>query len=335
MRQRTVKTRWTILFGMWLAVAGSLPVAMAAEVREWSVTRGTNIRASFVELKGDKVVLRNEAGELVEIPLAQLTGADQVHARKSAMARPAGPAGAARGPANVLPTVADGKWKEVYAFHESPKMDVTIGTNGFATIYLKDQGQRVGPPIPTRWGIRYSDGSPTGKTRFVEYFQDAPPPGAIKDRLELNGMAQDKTKFETEFVFEANAVEMRVEFREPASVNYKGGLKVGISIPASHNFPENTTFEETKKTCAGYTLAFDEAKGGTVELKFHSVATLTNMIESATIKGPWGPRVLTITQRRGAVSIGNYPSTPIWRGFGIRKYLASGQKVPAIRVAVE
>ena len=108
--------------------------------REWSNTAGKKIQADFVEVKGaegaEVVVLKMAGGKAYNVPLNQLSDADQVFAKEQAKTTAASPpattAGAATGAADGKPSIfkemlkgklvaLEGKRVGKYEMAEEPK----------------------------------------------------------------------------------------------------------------------------------------------------------------------------------------------------------------------
>ena len=72
----------------WLTIFAWATAASAAEMRTWTAASGGfSIEAEFVELKpGDLVRLKTKDGRLIEVPLGQLSAADQAIARPAPVA---------------------------------------------------------------------------------------------------------------------------------------------------------------------------------------------------------------------------------------------------------
>ena len=60
-----------------LVDAGLADTNELARPRQWTSISGAQILAIFVQVSGDKVELRNRAGERIQIPRAKLSAADQ------------------------------------------------------------------------------------------------------------------------------------------------------------------------------------------------------------------------------------------------------------------
>ncbi len=329
--------KWLWILGLTVSLLTTLA---SAQMREWAGARGSKLKAEFVELKFNTVVFKNEEGKLVEIPIAKLSPADQVLARQLSMNRARGalPGRASQPsatPTNVLPHFIDGKWAGWHAVYEHPKLDVLVETNGYIRIQPKDNGKPVGSAIPCSWGIGYYPApGELPKGRAVLYFDEPPAPSIIKDKYRYKGVVEDKVKFEVEIEFADNTVEFKVEMREPSGI-IAGYLAVGVRIHGTHSFPDGTPREKIIKALQGYSLRYKEPKENEVQLEYYPHITLTNSVVSGTVKGPWGPRVVTVEQKRGAVYLSNYTLTPLYAGFTFSKYLGQGPTGPGILFTVE
>jgi len=310
--------------------------ADAGELREWTGARGSKLKAEFVELKFNTVVLKSEEGKLIEIQITQLSPADQVLARKLAMERAKGITRPSVTPTNILPHFVEGKWAGCHAYFEHPNMDVVIESNAWLRIYPKAKGQRIGFGVPCQWSMfYYKPGDIHATGRNIVSYEDPAPPGPIKEKLSFRGLAEDKVKFEGYVAIEDNTVVYWVEYKEPGGIQYPGTMGVGVPIYGTHSFPDDTPRAKKIKDCQGYGLRFKEPKGDVIQYEYYPHVSLTNHIESATIKGPWGPRSVTVAQRRGGLAISNYTLTPLYVGYGISKYLGPGGKDEPIRFTVE
>ena len=72
--------RWmmiAMLAALAAATTGSADTNGLARPRQWTSVSGAQVLAIFVQLSGDKVELRNRAGERIQIPRAKLCAADQ------------------------------------------------------------------------------------------------------------------------------------------------------------------------------------------------------------------------------------------------------------------
>ena len=72
--------RWLaamVLMAWGLADASRADTNELARPRQWTAASGAQLTALFVQLADDKVVLRNRAGERIQIPRAKLSAADQ------------------------------------------------------------------------------------------------------------------------------------------------------------------------------------------------------------------------------------------------------------------
>lgn len=72
----------------------------AAEIRTWTSTTGDTMEAEYVEVQGDRVVLRTEEGRMLEIRMNQLSPQDQMYVGQQRMG---GGAAAASGDTAEIP----------------------------------------------------------------------------------------------------------------------------------------------------------------------------------------------------------------------------------------
>ncbi|HPC18846.1 MAG: redoxin family protein [Kiritimatiellae bacterium] len=86
-----------------------LPLAGAQEIRTWTSASGKTLEAALADVKGDQVVLRSPAGELIQIRLNQLSSADQIFVGSHRTGRPpvAPGAGAAAPEAPASPVLEE------------------------------------------------------------------------------------------------------------------------------------------------------------------------------------------------------------------------------------
>ena len=68
--------------------ASALPRPAAATVMDWTNAEGVTIKAGFVRLEGESVVLKLASGQQVPYPLSKLNAASQEQARKAAEGAP-------------------------------------------------------------------------------------------------------------------------------------------------------------------------------------------------------------------------------------------------------
>ena len=69
--------RWILIATLTAATTGFADTNELARPRQWTSVSGAQILAIFVQISGDKVELRNRAGERLQIPRAKLSAADQ------------------------------------------------------------------------------------------------------------------------------------------------------------------------------------------------------------------------------------------------------------------
>lgn len=74
---KTAAQWFLVLAGLALAAPGRADTNELARPRMWTSASGAQLPAVFVQLAGDNVVLRNRAGERIQIPRAKLSAADQ------------------------------------------------------------------------------------------------------------------------------------------------------------------------------------------------------------------------------------------------------------------
>lgn len=254
----------------------------------------------------------------------------------SAQTRPAGPLGIKSPPRDVLPPITMGKWTGQYAYYEHPHFDVVVGTNGFMTLYLKDKGQPVGQPITVERAIIYQrDPQELGVLRRVLSFDDPPAPGRIQGSLSFRGTAEDNVRFETRITIDKNTVALAMKYDEPKNLTYQATLHYGWRMPPTHTFPPNTNPEKIARALEGYSFEMQPAKGDLMKFSFHEPTTLTNYVEHVSIRGPWGPRRLTLRQKNGLLHVVSYHYSPLYMGYSLGKYVRPGVKDEPLQFIIE
>jgi len=83
-------------------------LVLSASARDWTNLAGKTIQADLVEVKGEVVVLRLANGKTHDVPLAQLSAADQSFARESKAAAAETPAAAESSP-SIFKDMLEGK----------------------------------------------------------------------------------------------------------------------------------------------------------------------------------------------------------------------------------
>ncbi len=127
------------IFALWLGEMCSAAPAVS-EPREWTDRQGRRITARLEEVKGRNIVL-NIDGDLVTVPLSQLSESDRAYVRGDAPAAPPAPA-AADEPEKTPEVTAEPR---VWRIHQRQVIAVLAGADerGFQLL-VNDRPMRVG-----------------------------------------------------------------------------------------------------------------------------------------------------------------------------------------------
>jgi len=327
------------------AVAQAIKEGHLAASRTWTSKSETRVVASYSHFENNQLTLVKADGESVTLPLSALADADRKEAVALALAADEMPdigSGTIQEPESEdqLATLADGKWKGLYAVYESPLYRIRILPNCQLYIDLMDNGEQVGPSFRNNFGASYRDLSKPKKKRLVrrsvlrivESTKSAIYQGMAE--IVIHGLLDDEISFTLTLSIKPNELNLSFETNDPPNVEYPTACGYSLSFPKSHNSPMGTKFPELQEALKGWSLKMVGPRIPPQTVQFWETIKSRQQVEEIEIVGPWGPRKLTVRcppVRSGGKEnfrvISVYPGRPIYNRFRLGVgYVGDGAK---------
>lgn len=268
--------------------------------RTWTSYNGQTVKARFVELGGDGVVvLRREDGVNVRLRAGLLAQADQDLARTLEAKRKAGPAAESVGAsAKVLPVYKEGPAKGLYAAFSNATYTASIHPNGTVSIQCLDAHGKAGKPI--RLAAQYGYNDPQKKRyvgRKVVSFDPVPPPSLTPASVVLEGTLDDGVRFGQGVAFKPDSVVAWGWVEDPKGLSTPTAYQYRFQFAASHEFGPQVTVPEIKKALEGCVVSIRPIDGKSVRHAYgDSIQRLTAPALLAEVEGPvFGARRVSVS----------------------------------------
>ena len=135
-------------------------LVQAAEIRQWTSTKGNKVMAELVSKTDSHLTLRRDSGKEITLKITQLCEADQDYLKQLSMADTGDDAKpsdipsdintradrprSGKGKAGRLPVLDHGKGEGYFAYAEGDHYQARVNSNATMDIYLKDKDQTSG-----------------------------------------------------------------------------------------------------------------------------------------------------------------------------------------------
>lgn len=311
------------------------------EFSTWTGKNGAQIEAQLIEVTSDRIVILEGAeGQKYSISLDDLVEADQARASSvqdedDAAEEEDSDYGFERSGPVWLPVFEQGPHAGYFAVVEHPFYRFAITGSGDYLLLLKEEsGQVVGQPVRIRGLNTYyiapdlrsrREGQSRAYHRPVAQLDGAPlRPMLNPSALRIAGRLESDVTFSQSFTFTKDSVHIEFDYADPKIIEYptkRGALRVRLE--PSHAIAPEMEQEERKVLLADCVLTLQapggKRKGTAVEYPYwKSITRLPNNIERATFKGPWGPRVWSLSFRGALARAGGvYRGNCLWQGYGL------------------
>ena len=196
--------------------------AHAAELREWTSSKGTTLKAELVSKTDSHLTLRQASGKEIALAIKQLSDADQDYLKQLVStdqaddARPSAPVTkenrriSGKEKKALLPVLHQGDGEGSFAYVEGDYYQAHIYSNGVMHIFLKDEEQTSG--LVDGWKMivepvayRKNRLGTVSSLRIVEILKYGEP-AENPDRVELSVMLQAGIKCELIYEFNAKGI---------------------------------------------------------------------------------------------------------------------------------
>jgi len=301
--------------------------AKGPKMRTWTSTSGAKLKASYVETKLGRASLRGADGKIVVIPINRLSAADQAWIKKqAAAAEGTGKIMSPKKP-NHLPVFADGTRKGQHAVYTARNFDALMDATGVIKVYPKEKGERVGKPMRYHLRCWYRSSKtkpPTFTHRRVASYTQTADPRIQPDSITLMGTLEDDVPFTVNYEFSEKGITAWGHCKDPAGIDTTQ-YRVGVNVPASHRFEDDTPLDERARILKGWQLVVDPIEGKTIKYAYaDSIPRMNVMCKSAHIDAPLYGR------RQIRFSVGDEEEAPLrpyiysgyspWQGYFIGMY---------------
>lgn len=291
--------------------------------RAWRAYGGHSFTASFVELKGDVVVLKGEDGSTPKVPLHMLVPEDQALAKELGAQIAAGGAFAVKpGSGNRLAEFVDGPAKGNFALYENEKFVVRIAPNARIVIQCLEDGKPVGKPIEVLMGHIFQDLKTRNPVRrSIVSFAEAYHPVLQPDVVNLEGFLGDKIPFGFTIAFEGQSIHLAGWVEDPTPGS-PGDYTPAFKFARSHSFEAHVLVTDQKIALKPFSLEINPLKGKAFtqpygeRLQGGDVALRTIAIKGAV----FGSRRLGLAvgpSRAAEMHISLRSDNPIFNGFQV------------------
>lgn len=299
-----------------LAGCGFAESAGADAFRAWTSASGAKIEAAFVALEQDTVVLRDRNDRMLRIGLPQLSEPDRAFAREQAdrVAAPAEP--------NKLPVFRAGLGQGLHALYEHAHFDAEMDENGVIRVFLKQDGQRVGPAFRFAQILYYFPTGEAPRDCPIIAFSNPPPPSLQPKQIALAGAMADGVRFAVTYGFQGNTISAFArgwDSRDRAAS--ASVVRLMCRFDPSHHIDRGVDQAAREKLLQGCVVRTEQKVRGGNWKEAEFPYWITPDFEDARwmeAVGPWGPRRVRISAEaapRGGFRGWTYPGTELWKGF--------------------
>jgi hypothetical protein len=194
----------------------------AAELREWTSSKGTTLKAELVSKTDTHLTLRQASGKEITLAIKQLSDADQDYLKQLVStdqaddARPSAPVTkenrriSAKGKKALLPVLHQGDGEGSFAYVEGDYYQAHINSNGVMHVFLKDEEQTSG--LVDGWKMivepvayRKNRLGTVSSLKIVGILKHGEP-AENPDRVELSVMLKGGIKCELIYEFNAKGI---------------------------------------------------------------------------------------------------------------------------------
>ncbi len=231
-----------------------------------------------------------------------------------------------------LPVLEDGPGKGFYIYYDRPKFLLTIARDGITVLTLKNaDGTLLGDTrlefkteIHTLWNKPYNYNA-QGKVdhkqirRLPLVFKPEVKPATYRpdSKLLIKAKLMDNVEFHRFLSFNGDEFEVLSGF-DCKNTDYKSFLHSSVNIPTTKTFEENVGLEDRKAALKGWVTKFVGPRvGKKKDYAFWESEELPVWAKNIDIKGPWGPRTVSIQGKEDDLSPRIYPGNPLHQGYTI------------------
>ncbi len=293
----------------------------------WHATGGYVLKAEFLDLKEGVVILKDEEGQIRNVPLNLLLPEDQTVAKNLAERITSVEKLASKpGAKNLLSVFTEGPGKGFFAFYTSPNFIVRVSDKAVATITCLENGEPVGKPITIKSIYTYDD-KKTGRpaNRSIVSFDEAYAPVLQPSTLTLSGLLEDNVRFTFNLVINNNAIQTWGWVEDPPGIQVPTACNPTFLFAASNSFGPYVMVVDQKEAVKDLSLVANPVKGKPFTLQYGDVPKDYNVpLLSAEIKGPvFGARRVSVSINRSKEAEMLFVPTahgPVYSGFEVTMY---------------
>jgi hypothetical protein len=202
-----------------------------------------------------------------------------------------GAGGSARKP-KYLSVFTNGVGKGMHAIYVAPNFDAVVQSNGYALVYPKDKGARIGKPLSLGLNAFYR-GSVHTIGRPIASFDNDEGPLMNPATVELTGKLDDDVDFSIAYDFDKTGVALRGSVQDPESLKAKTSFRLYMGVPSYTNFPPETLQVDREARLKGLSFVIRKGQKKFV-YPYANGAVFVAPAEKCWIEGPvYGVRKLT------------------------------------------